>query len=123
TLARLGPARLWQRPEARTLRSRHRRPARAASHVGAGAVGLGPGRDLRSRLRRGGGRALGPASGSPAILGAIAQWREVSGVSDAVPAPRFLPGHGAAMGLDARPSRQRRCAEPLRIYGGRKPAV
>ena len=101
-LGRLGPDRLRQRPEARALRPGHRRPARAAGDVGAGARRLGPRRDLRSRLGRGRRRALGPAPAGAAAVGAVARRGPLPRLADAVPPPRLLPRHGAAMGLDAR---------------------
>ncbi len=63
---------------------------------------LGPGRDLRPRQRRGRRRALGPASPGAAQLAAAPRRRPLPRRADALPPPRFLSRHGAAMGLDAR---------------------
>ena len=98
------------------LRPGHRRPARAAGDVGAGARRLGAGRDLRSRLRRGRRRPLGPASRRAARVGAVARAGPLPRLADAVPPPRLLPRHGAAMGLDAGALGGRRCAQPVRLH-------
>ena len=44
-------------------------------------------------------------------------------LADAVPAPRLLSRHGAAMGLDARALGRRRCAQPVRLHGRRNAAA
>jgi hypothetical protein len=82
---------------------------------------LGPRRDLRARLRRGRRRPLGPAPAGAAPVG----WRAArcaSRVADAVPPPRLLPRHGAAMGLDARAA-PTPSAQPVRLHRRRQPAA
>ena len=62
---------------------------------------LGSRRDLHAGVGRGGRRALGPAPAGAGGLAAGARWRQIHRLADAVPPPRLLPRHGAAMGLDA----------------------
>ena len=84
---------------------------------------LGSGRDLRSRLRRGRRRPLGPAPAGAAAVGAGARRRPLRRLADAVPPPRLLSRHGAAMGLDARALRRCRRAQPVRLHRRRHAAA
>ena len=106
-LGGLGPDRQRPRPEARALRPVPLvRPEPQAMWAPARGD-WDAGRDLRSRLRRGRRRALGPHRPVPRELGAGAERGPLPRLADAVPPPRLLPRHGAAMGLDARAARRR----------------
>ena len=119
-LGRLGADRLRQRPEARALRAVSRSSARSRRRCGRRrSDDWDPGRDLRARIGRGRRRALGPAPAGAAAVGAVARRGPVQRVADAVPAPRLLSRHGAAMGLDARALGRCRRAQSVRLYGRR----
>ena len=51
-----------------------------------------------------------------APVGAGARRRAVRGIADALPPPRLLPRHGAAMGLDAGARGGRRRPQPVRLH-------
>ncbi len=80
-------------------------------------------RDVRARLGRGRRRPLGPAPAGAAAVGAVARQRPLPRLADAVPPPRLLSRHGAAMGLDARALGRRRRAQPVRLHRRRHAAA
>ena len=123
-LGRLGPDRQRPRPQAGALRPGHassapsrRRCGRRRATTGIADATFVPG------VGRGGRRALGPAPAGARKLAAGARRRPLPRLADAVPPSRLLPRHGAAMGLDARAGRGRRCAQPVRLHRGRHAAA
>src|SRR5207253_772465 len=95
---RIGGQRPW--PEARALRSLPFHPAGGAGALGTRLARLGRGRRVHPRLGRGGRRALAVrAARAPRWLGPGLGGGPLPRPVYALPPPRFLPGHGAAMGL------------------------